>query len=98
VKIKILIIVILVILSIFTMLNVIVELPTYGKKDNPIHNQVYKRYVENSIEDTGVPNMVTSIVLDYRAYDTMFETIVLFAATTAVIVALKAAKKEGDNK
>ena len=96
-KIKLAVIAALIILSAFTVLSVITELPTFGEISNPIHNQVYKRYVKNSMEDTGVPNMVTSIVLDYRAYDTMFETIVLFAATTAIIIALKAIKKEEGN-
>ena len=43
-------------------------------------------------EDTGVLNMVTSIVLDYRAYDTMFETIVLFTAALAVVITIKTSK------
>lgn len=93
-KFKTLLIVLIAILSVYTVANVVVELPAYGKADNPIHNGVYDRYTKDSQEDTGIPNMVTSIVLDYRAYDTMFETIVLFASTTAVIVTLKALKKE----
>lgn len=97
-KIKALMIAILLILSAYTTIGVIAEMPTFGRAENPIHNEVYKRYVEDSMEDTGVPNMVTSIVLDYRAYDTMFETTVLFAATTAVVIALKAVKKEGDSR
>ncbi len=97
-KFKIFVIVLLVLLSAFTVFNVVIELPTYGEKDNPIHNEVYRRYIDEQMEDTGIPNMVTSIVLDYRAYDTMFETIVLFAAVTAVAVALKATKKGGDDK
>ena len=97
-KIKTWIVALLVILSACTVIGVIAELPVFGRADNPIHNEVYKRYVEDSMEDTGVPNMVTSIVLDYRAYDTMFETTVLFAATTAVVAALKAIRKEGDSE
>ncbi|MDD4413400.1 MAG: hypothetical protein PHR14_02435 [Oscillospiraceae bacterium] len=92
------IVALLIILSTCTVIGVITELPTFGRADNPIHNEVYKRYVEDSMEDTGVPNIVTSIVLDYRAYDTMFETTVLFAATTAVVAALKAIRKEGDSE
>ena len=42
--------------------------------------------------------MVTAIVLDYRAYDTMFETIVLFTAVLAVIITLKTTEKEGGGK
>ena len=43
-------------------------------------NQLTERYIGKALEETGVLNMVTAIVLDYRAYDTMFETIVLFTA------------------
>ncbi len=93
-RIRTLVTVVIAILSIYTVLTVITELPAYGTATNPIHNRVYDRYTKESLEDTGVPNMVTSIVLDYRAYDTMFETIVLFASTTAVIVTLKAMKNE----
>ena len=42
--------------------------------------------------------MVTSIVFDYRGYDTMFETTVLFTATLAVVITLKAFKKEEGDK
>ena len=66
------------------------------RSDNPVHNQVSERYLHNALEETGALNMVTSIVLDYRAYDTMFETIVLFTAALAVVVTLKTSKKEGE--
>jgi len=59
------------------------------------HNEVTQRYIENALEDTGVLNMVTAIVLDYRAYDTMFETIVLFTAVLAVIITLKNYRGKG---
>ncbi len=42
--------------------------------------------------------MVTAIVLDYRAYDTMFETIVLFTAALAVVITLRTFEKGGDGK
>ncbi|HZK20737.1 MAG TPA: hydrogen gas-evolving membrane-bound hydrogenase subunit E [Oscillospiraceae bacterium] len=93
-KIKTVLIILLCMVSFFGVLNLLSNLPDFGKADNPIHNQVYKRYTENSMEDTGIPNMVTSIVLDYRAYDTMFETIVLFTATIAVLVTLKSSRKD----
>lgn len=97
-RIKNLLILAIALLAIFGIFLAIAELPPYGMVDNPIHNEVSERYINNSLEDTGVPNMVTSIVLDYRAYDTMFETIVLFTATLAVMVTLKPFKKEEDEK
>lgn len=80
------------------MLIAAAELPPYGMPDNPVHNQVYERYTGEAVEDTGVPNMVTAVVLDYRGYDTMFETIVLFDAAIAVVLTLKSWEKAGDSK
>ena len=97
-KIKNLLIIIIAILAGFGILLATSELPPYGMHDNPIHNQVSERYINEALDDTGVLNMVTSIVFDYRAYDTMFETIVLFTATAAVIVTLRPYKKEEDSK
>lgn len=96
-KIKNVIIFVLAILAVSGMLIGISELPPYGMADNPLHNQVSERYINKSLDETGVLNMVTSIVFDYRAYDTMFETIVLFTATLAVVITLKPYKKEEDN-
>ena len=81
---------------IYGVLIAVAELPPYGMPDNPVHNQVSKRYISEALDDTGVLNMVTAIVLDYRAYDTMFETIVLFTATLAVVITLKTYKREGE--
>ena len=97
-KIKNLLVIIIALLAIFGLLLAVAELPPYGMADNPVHNQVSERYINSSLEDTGITNMVASIVFDYRAYDTMFETIVLFTATLAVIITLKPFKKEEDGK
>lgn len=97
-KIKNLLILMIALLAIFGMLLAVAELPPYGMADNPIHNMVSERYINRALEDTGVFNMVTSIVLDYRAYDTMFETIVLFTATLAVAVTLSSFKEEEGRK
>ena len=72
-KLKNLLITTIALLAVFGVLLAVAELPPYGMADNPIHNQVSERYINKSLEETGVFNMVTGIVLDYRAYDTMFE-------------------------
>lgn len=97
-NIKNLLIIIIAMLAIFGALLAVAELPPYGMSDNPIHNQVSERYINKSLSETGISNMVTSIVLDYRAYDTMFETIVLFTATLAVVITLKPFKKKEGSK
>ena len=95
-KIKNGVILILVLIAGYGILITVAELPPYGRPDNPIHNEVYERYVNNALEDTGVPNTVTAVVLDYRAYDTMFETIVLFTAALAAVITLKSWNRAGD--
>ncbi len=97
-KMKNLLILIIALLAIYGILLGIAELPPYGAPDNPVHNEVPQRYIQSALEDTGVSNTVTGIVLDYRAYDTMFETIVLFTATLAVVITLNSFKKEDGRK
>jgi multicomponent Na+:H+ antiporter subunit B len=41
--------------------------------------------VEHGLEETGAHNLVTSIYLGYRAFDTLGETIVLLLAVSGVI-------------
>jgi multisubunit Na+/H+ antiporter MnhB subunit len=98
VKIKNLLILAIALLAVFGVLLSVAELPPYGMADNPIHNEVSERYINSSLEETGSINMVATIVLDYRAYDTMFETVVLFTATLAVVITLKPFKKEEGDK
>lgn len=97
-KIKNLLILVMGLLAVFGVLLAVAELPPYGMENNPIHNQVSEHYINNALEDTGVNNMVTAVVFDYRAYDTMFETIVLFTATLAVVITLRSSKKEESDK
>jgi len=97
-KTKNLLVLVVALLAVFGVLLAVAELPPYGMVGNPIHNQVSERYINRSLDDTGVSNMVTGIVLDYRAYDTMFETIVLFTATLAVVITLGSFKKEESSK
>jgi hypothetical protein len=47
------------------------------------------RYVEEGEHETEVPNMVTYILADYRGYDTLGETTVIFTAGISVILLLR---------
>ena len=97
-RIKNILIILVAVIAIYGILLTVAELPPYGMHDNPVHNQVSERYINQALDETGIPNMVTSIVLDYRAYDTMFETIVLFTAALAVVLTLRTSKKEDNSK
>ncbi len=41
-------------------------------------------YIAHAIRDTAAINVVSSVLLDYRAFDTLGEAIVIFTAVTAV--------------
>ena len=70
-------------------------LPPFGAPDAVIHQHVAPRYVADTIKDTGVPNVVTSILADYRSYDTLGETTVIFTAGIGVMLLLHRARRRG---
>jgi len=63
-------------------------LPDRGDPQAPANVHVSPFYIERSIEDTETPNIVTAVLADYRGYDTLGETIVIFAAGLACILIL----------
>ena len=64
-------------------------LPPFGVADAPIHLHVAPYYLDNSIEQTEVANVVSSVLASYRGYDTLGETAVIFTAGIAVLLLLK---------
>ncbi len=68
------------------------NLPQFGIDNTPANNDLTKYYIENSIKDTGATNIVTGVILDYRAFDTFIESSVLFTAAIVVMILLKKEK------
>ena len=64
-------------------------LPEFGNPDNPANNEVAARYIERGLEETGAMNIVSGMILDYRAFDTLGESNVLFAAMCSVAILLR---------
>lgn len=65
------------------------DLPAFGIADTPINKHVVPHYFENSIRETNVANLVASILADYRGFDTLGETTVVFTAAIGVLLLLK---------
>jgi len=70
-------------------------LPQFGGADGVIHRHVAPRYVADTVRDTNVPNVVTSVLADYRGYDTLGETTVIFTAGIGVMLLLRGARRRG---
>jgi len=65
------------------------DFPSWGDPNSPASTHVSPRYLEKSLEETAVPNVVTAVLADYRGYDTMFETTVIFCAGVACFMLLR---------
>jgi len=70
------------------------DFPSWGDPAAPASTHVSPRYIERTLEETSVPNIVTAVLADYRGYDTMFETIVIFTAGIACLFLLRVIKRE----
>jgi multicomponent Na+:H+ antiporter subunit B len=55
-------------------------LPMWGDPGSPPAVHVSPRYLERTLEETATPNAVTSVLADYRGYDTLVETTVILTA------------------
>jgi multisubunit Na+/H+ antiporter MnhB subunit len=64
------------------------SLPEFGALESPSRNEVFERYVRDTVEDTGAVNSITAVVFDYRAFDTLGEATVLFTAAAATAAVL----------
>ncbi len=61
------------------------ELPHFG---SPIM-AVAKKYLEEGVSRTGAVNLVTAVILDFRAYDTLGEATVLFTSVIGIMAVLR---------
>ncbi len=75
------------------------DLPRYGAEETPMNDYVGDIYLERSIPDTTVPNVVTSVLASYRGYDTLGETTVIFTAGIGVLMLLRGRRrKDGEGE
>lgn len=72
------------------------NMPKTGDINNPANNEVAERYIEKGLEETGATNIVAGMILDYRAFDTLGESHVLFVAAIVVTVLLRLDQTERD--
>ncbi|HOO79586.1 MAG TPA: MnhB domain-containing protein [Lachnospiraceae bacterium] len=77
----------------FFLLLTVSYLPRTGNAANPDNNEVAQRYIESGLQETGAVNIVSGMILTYRAFDTFGETNVLFIATVCVMILLMVDEK-----
>lgn len=57
----------------------------YNLHDESQYPDAYHAYIERGYAETKVNNLVTSIYLNYRVFDTVFEALLLAISVTAVV-------------
>jgi multisubunit Na+/H+ antiporter MnhB subunit len=84
----------LIVLAGFTM-RMFADFPEFGQ---PVMDRFAdapsNTYLEKGLEQTGAANIVTAVVLDYRAYDTLGEATVLFCAVMGALSVLRRKAKK----
>jgi len=64
------------------------DIPSFGDPVSPAQVHVSPRYIEQSMGEVGVPNIVTAVLASYRGYDTFGEVTVIFTAGVGVLLLL----------
>ncbi|NQU94624.1 MAG: DUF4040 domain-containing protein [Candidatus Omnitrophica bacterium] len=70
------------------------DLPEFGY---PIM-RVAGNYLKNGLSQTGATNFVSSVILDYRAFDTLGEATVLFTAVIGVLAIVRRVGRKKDSE
>ena len=74
------------------------DMPHFGDPTAPVHQHVAPVYITESPQQTGIPNVVTSILASYRGYDTLGELAVIFTAGVGVLALLGLRRRKRPGK
>lgn len=80
----------------FVSVSMMTSFPEFGESvPHRVDDAPSRTYLADGLEETGAPNIVTAVLLDYRAYDTLGEATVLFCAVLGALTVLRRkARKE----
>ena len=71
--------------------------PGFGLVGNPVETQG-PDYLARSLAETGIQNVVTSVLASYRGFDTLGETTVILTAGIAVLLLLRRSPRDVGGK
>ena len=69
------------------------DFPEFANPESPANVHVSSEYLKNSLNETGSVNVVTAVLMDYRAFDTLIETSGIFTAGIACALLLRKDRK-----
>lgn len=71
-------------------------LPAFGDARSPASAHVSDYFIERGYADAHSLNMVTVMIADYRSFDTLGESIVVFGAALACFLLLRGRRSGSD--
>lgn len=74
-----------------------IDLPAFSDPEAPIHTHVAPRYIHESPDEVGVPNVVAAVLASYRGFDTLGEVTVVFTAGIGVIALLRRLRRKRED-
>ncbi|HCB52677.1 MAG: DUF4040 domain-containing protein [Paracoccaceae bacterium] len=74
------------------------DMPEFGVMQAPLHENTAPGYLDASKNHLMPPNVVTAVLADYRSFDTLGETTVIFTAGIGVLLILRGRKKPKKSK
>ncbi len=90
-----------VIIFLISLYSIVKLLPPFGEPKLKVASYYITegQGIKNAISETGAANIVASVILDYRAYDTLGEATVLFTAVLGVLAVMrKIGRKKDETK
>jgi len=66
-----------------------VDLPLLGDAASAPNSYLSPYFLLHTLHDTATPNAVTAVVTDYRGFDTLIESAVIFTAGTACLLIMR---------
>ena len=72
------------------------DLPDRADPHAPANEHLAGEFIELTAEEIEIPNIVSAILADFRGYDTLGETFVIFTAGLAVLLVLQRGYRRND--
>ena len=72
------------------------DLPGRADPNAPANQHLAGEFIELTEREVQIPNVVSAVLADFRSYDTLGETVVIFTAGIAVLLVLQRGYKRDD--
>ena len=72
------------------------DLPDRADPDAPANVRLSPEFVELGEKEIEIPNLVSAVLADFRSYDTLGETLVIFTAGLSALLVLMRGSRNDD--